>query len=96
MTEMNNLIKLLAKADIPFEIIPFSMPCMDKKCSLQVRSPSSEDCKIDAVCHNYSYGGDRGLIEVMGDCVRSEEGDSVRGWLTAEQAFEYFKKANEA
>ncbi len=38
----------------------------------------------DAICHRYSYGHERGLLEVMGLpslCVD----DSVRGWLTAEE-----------
>ena len=40
----------------------------------------------DVICHSGSYGGDNGLLEVMGDCMLSEElkGD-VEGWLTAEE-----------
>lgn len=34
----------------------------------------------DAVCHHYSYGGDEGLLEIMG--LGAE--DDVIGWLTAE------------
>lgn len=34
----------------------------------------------DAVCHNYSYGHERGLIEVMG---LPQCGDGVIGYLTA-------------
>ena len=34
----------------------------------------------DAVCHQYSYGADEGLLEIMG--LGAE--DDVIGWLTAE------------
>lgn len=39
----------------------------------------------DAICHSGSYGYDQGLLEVMGDIVWYDiDGDSVRGWLTAD------------
>ena len=39
----------------------------------------------DCVCHYWSYGHERGLIEAMGaPLVNKEEvGDDVEGWLTA-------------
>lgn len=37
----------------------------------------------DAICHSYSYGGDRGLIEIMGGPV--EDSDDVEGYLTADE-----------
>lgn len=39
----------------------------------------------DAVCSPFSYGGQRGLLEVMGVIVdgKREDGD-VKGWLTAD------------
>jgi len=37
----------------------------------------------DAVCHSFSYGGDRGLIEIMGGPV--EDSDDVEGYLTADE-----------
>lgn len=38
----------------------------------------------DAICHNGSYGHERGLLEIMGTIVRAVE-DDVEGWLTAEE-----------
>ena len=38
----------------------------------------------DAVCQWGSYGYGVGLLETMGALVRPEDGDSVAGWLTAE------------
>lgn len=47
----------------------------------------------DAICHEYSYGGEEGLLEIAGCLVDEEEcGDTVRGWLTAEEVIE---KVNE-
>ena len=39
----------------------------------------------DAICHWGSYGHEDGLLEIMGSIVDFEEdGDSVVGWLTAD------------
>ena len=38
----------------------------------------------DAICHEYSYGGKNGLIEIMGSIVKTED-DDVEGCLTAKE-----------
>ena len=39
----------------------------------------------DAICHKGSYGGERGLLEIMGELVDvAAEGDTVVGFLTGE------------
>lgn len=39
----------------------------------------------DAICHYGSYGYEKGLLEIYGDIVWYDiDGDSVRGWLTAD------------
>lgn len=39
----------------------------------------------DAVCHSGSYGGKRGLLEVMGKSViKADYDDDVEGYLTAD------------
>jgi len=38
----------------------------------------------DAICHRGSYGFEQGLLEIYGSIVTEEDGDSVVGWLTAE------------
>lgn len=45
----------------------------------------------DAVCHNGSYGHEKGLIEVMGlpQCE-----DDVIGWLTAEEVLKMVDEIN--
>jgi len=83
MTEMNKLVALLAKNNIPFEIKAFDF--LDKS-TWQICSPSIADTKVDAICHAGSYGHENGLIEIMS---RFEE--DVVGWLTAEEALPYFQ-----
>lgn len=53
-------------------------------------------CGADVVCHLGSYGGPRGLFEVMGDCLllpEELEDDEVKGCLTIEDAFGRIKNA---
>ena len=69
-TEMKYLILGLAERNIPFTLRSFFN-------GIQVMCDS-----WDAICHDGSYGGKDGLIEVMGlpDC----EGDVI-GHLTADE-----------
>lgn len=46
---------------------------------------AGELCVSDAVCHDGSYGREKGLLEIMG-LVEDEE-DDVEGYLTAEEVF---------
>ena len=39
----------------------------------------------DAICHRGSYGYEQGLLEIMGTVVDVNAGDSVEGWLTAQE-----------
>ena len=51
----------------------------------QIIVPSNtEERKWDAICHYGSYGHEDGLLEIMGDLVTKEDGDSVVGFLTAD------------
>ena len=95
MSEMNKLIKLLAKNDIPFEvrsinILPYGEDYPGS--TIQICSPSDKNIWVDAICHRGSYGGKEGLIEIMGIF---EEDDGVIGHLTAEQAYGYFVKVRD-
>ena len=58
----------------------------------QVCYPSVANCVSDAVCHGFSYGHEDGLLEIMGLVDEAEVGDSVEGWLSAEQVFERYEK----
>lgn len=85
MDNMTKLAALLAKADIPFELR--GLTCGNTSATVQICSPSANDCIIDAICHHYSYGGDQGLLEILAAGL-----DDVIGWLSAEEAFDYFEK----
>lgn len=57
-----------------------------------------EGCQIivgnwtwDAVCHEGSYGGEYGLLEIAGSICESED---VDGYLTAEKILERVDKKN--
>lgn len=85
MDNMTKLAVLLAKADIPFELRGRIYEV--DTASVQIFAPSVDNCLIDAVCHHYSYGGDKGLLEILAVGL-----DGVVGWLSAEEAFEYFER----
>ena len=43
----------------------------------------------DAICTKYSFGHERGLLEIMEDIVDEKRvGDSVEGWLTAQDVID--------
>lgn len=83
-TEMNKLIEMLNNANIPFEL---TADVLDNE-NNQVWYPSSKNPICDVICHQYSYGGEYGLLEIMGLLTEEEaEFDSVAGYLTAENVF---------
>ena len=82
--EMVTLIDRLASANIPFELT--TDVCGNE--NGQLWYPSRENHICDVICHEYSYGGDEGLLEIMGLLDEEEsEYDDVIGWLTAENVF---------
>ena len=38
----------------------------------------------DAICHDFSYGHEKGLLEIMGSLVKENHSDVVEGFLTAD------------
>jgi len=87
-TEMNKLIYLLAENKIPFEV---AAHIFNGEASIIICSPSVENCLIDAVSHNFSYGGKDGLIEIY-DRTANDPFGSIDGWLGAEGALVHFKR----
>ena len=43
-----------------------------------------DDYEWDAICHRGSYGAEQGLLEIMGSIVSNDTGDTVEGWLAAD------------
>lgn len=82
--EMITLIDRLTFANIPFEL---TTDCCGNE-NGQLWYPSYKNNVCDVICHEYSYGGKEGLLEIMGLLDEEEsERDSVVGWLTAENVF---------
>lgn len=55
--------------------------------------PQDQERQWDVICHRGSYGHNKGLLELMGNIVRTK--DSVEGWLTAEDVIERIEGAKE-
>lgn len=55
-----------------------------------------DECEWDAICHWGSYGADKGLLEIMGSIVRSDAGDTVEGYLTADDVIERIEEHENA
>lgn len=78
---MTTLIDKLTIANIPFELT--TDVCGNE--NNQVWYPSYDENVCDVICHEYSYGGPKGLLEMMG--LTDDEYDDVEGWLTADEVF---------
>ena len=107
ITEMMKLAALLVENGIQFETRMNKMPASMFGAELGdypqlIIIDGYSDWICDAVCHPGTYGFEQGLLEIMAhgryvDVVLGEGHlDEVEGWLTAEKAFEYFKKGWEA
>ena len=80
--EIERLVEMLTKADIPFEVTDDAMGNSNN----QIWYPNYDKHICDVICHEYSYGGKDGYLEIMG--LSDNDYDDVEGWLTAEQVFE--------
>lgn len=81
MTELDKLEKYLKEKGYNYE---------RKKSNIGIHSGAQiivynekGDRQWDAICNWASYGHEKGLLEIMGSIVKPG-GDSVEGWLTAE------------
>lgn len=48
----------------------------------------------DVICQTGSYGFERGLLEIMGSIVDPNCGDTVEGYLTADDVIQRLENAN--
>lgn len=81
MSELDKLENYLKEHGIPYERIDDEG--VINRHQILVKDKDG-DIIWDAICHCGSYGYEEGLLEIMGTLVRPEDGDSVAGWLTAE------------
>lgn len=93
LSNLNRLEQYLKEHDIPYERIDKEDEYLDenhKYCLVelerhQICVPSENgEREWDAICHRGSYGAEEGLLEIMGSIVSPMAGDSVEGYLTAE------------
>ena len=79
--EIERLVKMLENTNIPYELTDDAMGNSNN----QIWYPNHKKPICDVICHEYSYGGKDGYLEIMG--LSENEYDDVEGWLTAEQIF---------
>lgn len=80
------------KEDIPIdEAHPYCLSQFEQH-QICVPEYDPQHREWDAICHRGSYGAEEGLLEIMGTIVRDNAGDSVEGWLTAEDVIERIKE----
>lgn len=84
--EIFKLKELLEEGNIPFEF-------KNIYDGYQVIIKNKNNFRIaDAIQHNFSYGNEEDLLEIMGGLTEEEEEfNSVRGWLSSEEVFKRFK-----
>lgn len=98
MTELDKLEKYLYDHDIPYERIEkrgyVNGNIYGERNQIAVPVlPEHGKTKWDAICHKGSYGWKMGLLEIMGELVDEEkDGDSVVGYLTAEEVIQRLLK----
>ena len=81
---MNYLTEIKKLADGLMEKgIAFTFHRLYEGYQILVNNPETKEYEWDAVCHDFSYGHDEGLLEIMGEIVENDY-DAVEGWLTAE------------
>lgn len=89
LTQLDKLEEYLKESGFKYERI-------DTKDTHQINVPNSKDKEWDAICHYGSYGYKEGLLEIYGSIVPEDIGDTVEGYLTAEDVVnrmdEYEKK----
>ena len=83
MTELSKLATGLIIKGIPFKFKKLH----DGYQIVVVNLKNDNKWEWDAICHSTSYGHEVGLLEIMGTIVDLNKtgGDSVEGWLTAEE-----------
>jgi hypothetical protein len=94
--EIFKLMEMLTQEGIPFEFIDLHGVMLE---GWQICYPSRDtDLVCSIVEHKYSYGNYADRLEIMGLLTEEERasGDSVMGWLTAEDVFQRIKEHWEA
>lgn len=86
MSELDKLSEYLTENHYNFERKDDNNPIWNRH-SIIVYDDNGEYL-WDAICHRGSYGYEKGLLEIMGTIVSYDAGDSVEGWLTAQDVID--------
>lgn len=100
-TEFDKLVKMLDDAKIPYgrndedpnhDYYKRTGTAPIKRIRYGKVPGNENDCICSVICGYGTYGGDEGLLEIMGLLTPSEEEqDSVAGYLSAEDVFNRIK-----
>lgn len=95
MSELNKLEKYLKAHGYEYTREDFDdIPSYDRKHQIIVYKDGKRSW--DAICQYGSYGYEEGLLEIYGDIVWYDiDGDSVRGWLTANDVIARIERGTE-
>ena len=101
LANLNKLEQYLIDHQIPYERIDAEdKPIDDGHTYCLVEMERHQICvpcegagrKWDAICQRGSYGAEDGLLEIMGTIVSPWAGDSVEGFLTAQDVIERIER----
>ena len=96
---LDRLEEYLKRVGVPYERIDAEGKNDDKNFLIefeqhQICVPTAADAEWAAICHRGSYGCEEGLLEIYGTIVSPSAGDSVEGWLTAEDVISRYEDWN--
>lgn len=86
LKEIHYLEDLLCHDNIPFRVEPL----FDGLHLIYFSSLNNQICSV--ICHKYSYGHEEGLLEIKGLVDEEKVGDSVEGYLTAQDVYRRIKE----
>ena len=96
MSELDKLENYLKEHNITYDRVEKPRKLFEDSEVHQIIVYEKEERVWDAICHPGSFGYNEGLLEVMGEpVVKPSDGDSVCGYLTAEDViarYEEYKK----
>lgn len=95
MSELDKLEKYLKEHGYEYKRSDIKETARTLECH-QVIVFDNGERSWDAICHPGSYGYEEGLLEIMGAIVWYDiDGDSVRGWLTADDVIARIERGAE-
>lgn len=90
LTQLNRVEQYLKDNNIPYErfdkedVISPQFPCIETLERHQIYVPNGKNPEWDVICQRGSFGAEEGLLEIYGSIVDPYAGNSVEGWLTAD------------